>query len=201
MTLPLTLIWDLDDVLNDQTRLWLERSWCVAHPDKAVTYDELTENPPHRILGVTREEYLASMDEFRASSAGVRLRVPDEVTAWFRSNGRRARHVVVTACPQRFAADRARWVYENLGPWMCGVHVVPSPRPGDTVQLQDRTKSDWLRWFGRSDAVLIDDAPEYISAARNLSMRAIVVPHPWNGASGTRADALRQIDSLLDDDH
>ena len=62
----LTLAWDVDDVLNNLMQVWLEEAWLPVHPECSVTYRELTANPPHREIGASLDEYLASLDDFAA---------------------------------------------------------------------------------------------------------------------------------------
>ncbi|MBN2124208.1 MAG: hypothetical protein JW821_07940, partial [Deltaproteobacteria bacterium] len=94
-----TIIWDIDDVLNDMMRTWFEDRWFPSHPGCTLVYDGITENPPHALLGVTLSEYLSSLDEFRLSrEAGEMAPVP-EVMDWFRTHGERFRHMALTAAP------------------------------------------------------------------------------------------------------
>ena len=57
-----TLVWDIDDVLNDLMRSWFTEEWLPTHPDCRLAYADLLENPPHRVLGIAEAEYLASLD-------------------------------------------------------------------------------------------------------------------------------------------
>ena len=43
-----TVIWDVDDVLNDLMRCWFEKSWLLSHPECTLTYEDLTQNPPSK---------------------------------------------------------------------------------------------------------------------------------------------------------
>ncbi len=92
-----TIVWDRDDVLNDLTRCWLEEWWKPAHPTCKACYADLTENPPHRVLGVSLEEYLASLDEFRLCDQAAEMDPVPEVSAWFKQYGHLHRHMVLTA--------------------------------------------------------------------------------------------------------
>ena len=47
----LTIVWDVDDVLNDLMAVWFRDAWLPKHAACPVRYEEITENPPHRVLG------------------------------------------------------------------------------------------------------------------------------------------------------
>ena len=65
-----TIVWDVDDVLNNLMQSWLETAWLPAHPACQITYRLLTENPPHHLLGISKIEYLQSLDDFRLNRFG-----------------------------------------------------------------------------------------------------------------------------------
>src|ERR1035441_6627160 len=94
-----TIVWDVDDVLNDLMHQWFSLGWKKEHPAEMAEYSELRENPPHASLGTTRAEYLASMDAFRKTDAGIQLTPNVEVLDWFAEHGDRFRHVALTARP------------------------------------------------------------------------------------------------------
>ena len=83
----LTLVWDVDDVLNDLMRAWFEQGWKREHAACGLEYDDLRENPPHLALGASREQYLASMDAFRKTQAGINLTPNPELLVWFSEHG------------------------------------------------------------------------------------------------------------------
>ena len=183
-----TLVWDVDDVLNDLMRSWLAEAWLPAHPDCRVTYEQIAENPPHRVLGVSKEEYLASLDAYRAAPAAGRLRPSAEVLAWLGRHGDRFRHIALTARPLASAGSTAEWVYRCFGAWIRTFSVVPARlQPG--LPPLDRTKKEFLQWLGKAD-VFIDDSPENVLDACSLGMRGIVFPQPWNHSPLTPAEAL-----------
>jgi hypothetical protein len=47
-----TIVWDVDDVLNDLMAQWFSRGWKRERPTGAAEYCDLNENPPHASLGV-----------------------------------------------------------------------------------------------------------------------------------------------------
>lgn len=174
-----TLVWDVDDVLNDLTRAWFETAWRPAHAQGPVTaYAQLTENPPHRLLGIARTEYLASLDAFRAGHYG-RLAPNPRLLAWMDEHGHRFRHLALTAVPLAAAAYSGEWVFRHWGRWIRGIQVVPSLRDGQEL-LWDRSKVEYLRWLGHPDVTLIEDNPAACAEAAAAGFRALLVPQPWN---------------------
>jgi hypothetical protein len=47
-----------------------------------LEYTDLKTNPPHDVLRVTRDQYLASMDRFRMTEAGISLTPNSEILEW-----------------------------------------------------------------------------------------------------------------------
>ena len=94
-----TIAWDVDDVLNDLMREWFEAEWKAEHPKCNVAYEDLSENPPHHILEVSKEHYLESLDAFRADSCYNQMIPVHPVKEWFIHHGQKFRHVALTAVP------------------------------------------------------------------------------------------------------
>jgi len=174
-----TIIWDIDDVLNDSTRTWLENCWRQAHPECTLKIDDLTENPPHRLLGIPKEEYLASLDAFRLSPQ-ARAMVPDaHLIAWFRDNGSRFRHIALTARSRKTVSPAIDWMVLHFGEWFQTFSFVPAERRGEAPGHPDHDKAGFLSWLGKAD-YFIDDNHENIKAARFLGIEAFLVSRPWN---------------------
>ncbi len=191
----LTIAWDVDDVLNDLMRAWFEQEWLPAHPDCPLRYEGITENPPERLLGVARRDYLESLDRFRLSPAARRLEPIPEVIGWFRQHGHRFRHMALTATPLRSAHLSAEWVLRHYGTWIRSFHFVPSAREDEPDLPYDRTKEDVFRRGERID-LFIDDNPTHIEAARRAGIRALTMPRPWNGERQTLSGMLYTLASL-----
>lgn len=173
-----TIVWDVDDVLNSLTRDWFERKWLAEHPACTLAYEDLRENPPHRILGVERSEYLASLDAFRASDAARRMQPNPQLMEWMRLQGAGFRHVALTARPLETAPQAAEWVFRHFGAWIRCFGLVPS-RPEAGLPEYDRNKGEWLAWLGGAD-LFVDDSVENVRLAEGLGIRAVVWPQPWN---------------------
>jgi FMN phosphatase YigB (HAD superfamily) len=174
-----TLVWDVDDVLNDLMRAWFVEAWRPAHPATRLAYEDLVENPPHRLLGVSLETYLASLDAYRASPAGSGLPPDAAVLAWFRRHGAAYRHLALTSTPRAHAPQAAAWVLHHFGDWIRTVSFVPSLRAGEALPAYDGSKAGFLRWLGRGD-MLVEDNPEAVRKASALGLGTILVPRPWN---------------------
>ncbi|MFP5236263.1 MAG: hypothetical protein ACLGSD_10195 [Acidobacteriota bacterium] len=191
-----TLVWDVDDVLNDLMRAWFENAWLPNHPDCQLRYEHLSVNPPDGILGIERQTYLASIDAFRATAKGEALAPDPELLRWFADQGAYFRHVALTARPLESAPAVAAWVMRHFGCWIRTVAVVPS-RPPQSAPAYDLSKGDYLRWLGRGDA-LIDDTPDNLAQAANLGLRTFAWPQPWNQAKETKTTTLSRILELVE---
>ena len=88
----------MDDVLNDLMRDWFEWCWRPAHAGTGIRYEDIAENPPDQVLGISRADYLRSLDEFRRAEF-ERLRPVPDVAAWFGRHGHKCRHLALTAVP------------------------------------------------------------------------------------------------------
>jgi hypothetical protein len=143
-----------------------------------VRYEEITENPPHRVLGIEKAEYLASLDEFRVSEGARRLTPNAEILEWLGKYGDRYRHVALTARPLASAGAAADWVFRHFGHFVRCFGVVPS-RLDSAAPLYDRDKADFLKWFREAD-YFVDDSEENVAAVRKLGVQCLVYPQPWN---------------------
>jgi hypothetical protein len=184
----ITVAWDVDDVLNELMRRWFELVWSPRHPEAHVAYDGLSENPPDGVLGISRAEYLASMDEFRHDPRCVTQAPRRDLLDWFGREGQHARHVALTAVPLHAADVSAAWVVRTYGRWVRCFGLVPSPRPGDPPPAF-ASKGDWLDWFGGVD-LFVDDSEENVAEAQERGVRAFLFPQPWNAASGRPLEDL-----------
>jgi hypothetical protein len=190
-----TIVWDVDDVLNDLMRAWFTSVWKPANPDSLQSYQDIADNPPYRSLGITRADYLASLDAFRLSDEACHLTPNPAVLEWLRSYGDGYRHVALTARPLHSAPAAAEWIFRHFGEYFRCFGVVPS-RPGTQTPLYDRDKGDFLEWLGCAD-FLIDDSAENVSLAHKAGVRAILYPQPWNRAAYSVDDVLSALSGQL----
>lgn len=190
-----TVVWDVDDVLNDLMRSWLA-VWRSSHPELDVAYEDLRANPPHRILGVPKADYLASLDAFRLS-AGYRDEVPDPaVLSWLQAHGAECRQVALTATTLEAAPASAAWVLRHFGRWIREFAVLPALRPGDELPLYDSNKGAWIR-RQPGPTLLVDDSPENVAAVRASGRLALCWPRPWNDVRLSVAETLSALTGFV----
>ena len=186
-----TIVWDLDDVLNNLMESWLTTAWPQERSEFPVAYQQLRSNPPLAELRVPLADYLASLDRFRLSPAGQNLRPNPLVLAWFERQGCYFRHHVLTARPLCSVAPASAWVFTHFGRWIRHFHFVPSPRPDDRLPAYDQTKAEALGRIGQVD-FFVDDSPENVAAA-GPGVRGFVFPQPWNHAELTVSRILDEL--------
>jgi hypothetical protein len=187
-----TIVWDIDDVLNDCTKIWLEKGWLPAHPDCTLRYENVTENPPHKLLDVSKTEYLDSLDRFRLSSEADRM-IPDiRVMRWFKQYGTHFRHIALTARPRQTVSPAIEWMLRHYSEWFQTFGFVPAERAGQPPGNPDRKKSDFLSWLGKAD-YFIDDSACNIDEANQLGIHTFLVAQPWNNGHLTLMDILKSL--------
>lgn len=184
-----TIAWDVDDVLNDLMRDWFETGWKTEHWECKVTYNDLSENPPHRILGVSKEHYLESLDEFRSRSFHNRMVPVLPVKEWFVNHGHEFRHIALTSVPFFAASESARWVLTYFGEWIRTFHFVPSSRSSCDIPTYDKTKQEFLEWIQRVDC-LVDDNEDNVEGARSVGIKGLLFPRPWNSEKNKSVESV-----------
>ena len=192
----ITIAWDIDDVLNDLMREWFEAGWKTEHPECKVVYEDLSENPPHRILAVSKEHYLESLDAFRTDSSCSQMTPLLPVKEWFVHHGHKFRHVALTAVPFFAAAESAKWVLTHFGEWIRTYHFVPSYRVSCTIPVYDQTKQEYLNWSQQVD-YLVDDNEDNIKGAEFVGIKGILFPRPWNSEKNKPVETIMTFLSSL----
>jgi FMN phosphatase YigB (HAD superfamily) len=192
-----TIIWDVDDVLSDLMRTWFNCWWLRSHPNCLIDYDQISENPPHELLGISKTDYLASLDEFRLSEVAREMAPVSEVLTWFHEHGDRFRHIALTGTPLRAAPASATWVIRHFGRWIRSFHLVPSLRQDEQIPVYDQSKVDFLRWWGKGD-MLVDDSPLNVGVVKALGIQAVLLPRPWNQSRLTMVEALEVLTRSLE---
>lgn len=169
-----TIAWDVDDVLNPLMRSWLK------HDFPTIPYGDLTENPPHRRLGISEEDYLRRLDAFRLDHLAD-LPPNQVILRFMQAHGDRFRHLALTAVPRFFAPLSAQWVLRHFGDWIRTFHFIPSSRPGRRLPTYDGNKAEVLANCP-GKVILIDDNPAQVEAVRQAGLEARLMPQPWNHA-------------------
>ena len=190
------IVWDLDDVLNEFTRDWLQLAWKDEHPECESAYDDLHTNPPLQALGTTLPEYLESMSRFRLSIEGATSTPNWTVHEWFKEHGSRFRHTVLTARRGQSAVVADAWLKVNFGQWIDGIHSAPEARPQHFLSDIARKKADWIRHSGAT--VFVDDSQLNMETAAAAGIRSLLFPQPWNyrAISFAQQDVLDELTRL-----
>jgi len=187
-----TLAWDVDDVLNSLMRAWFDDLRINSQREINVVYDQLLENPPHELLGMTLNEYLDSLDAFRLSGRYAQLEPNREILNWFNAHGHCCRHLALSAVPLAAAPVSSAWVLKHFGKWIRTFAFVPSKRVGEKILEYDRSKADFIGWHGKID-ILLDDNPEHIEQAAQIGIRGMLITQPWNAGKMDLSEALTSL--------
>ena len=190
------IVWDIDDVLNDLMRVWLEQYWRPCHPECLVKFEQLLQNPPHRALGVSEREYLASLDEFRWSEMAKTMPPNSFIQAWFKTRGSRYRHMALTARPLAALPIAAEWMFRHFGGYIRTMSAVPS-RLGSDLPTYDLTKGEFLSWAAAA-AVLVDDSETNVKEAAKRGVKGVVFPQPWNQSRLSVAETLELVEATVE---
>ena len=192
-----TIVWDVDDVLNDLMRLWLEDYQQKHSLKKKLFLKDITENPPLRMIKTSLNEYHRSIDAFRLSGIYGSMEPLRDVVNWFKDHGNRARHIALSSVPLKAAHLSAKWVFENFGQWIRTYHFVPSKRYNEKIPCYDGGKTDYLKWMNRSDIIVVDDNEPSIKGALDLGLKGIIFPRPWNKAEKSIKETLETIKEMI----
>ena len=192
----LTIVWDVDDVLNDLMRTWFAEAWKPAHPQCALCYSDISENPPDRVLGIARSEYLVSLDTFRVSERARGMVPNSAILDWFQKFGGGCQHMALTARPLESTPHAAEWLFRHFGAYIRGFGVAPA-RLAAGLPAYPLYKADFLRWFGTTD-ILVDDTEENLRQAAKLGIRGVLYPQPWNRSSQSVQETLETLAKFVE---
>lgn len=192
----LTIVWDIDDVLNDFMKRWFEQWWRPKKTDCKFNYHDLIKNPPHNILGIDLQEYQNSIDAFRHSKLFEVMPPNIEVLEWFRKYGQLSRHIALSAVSRNAVTASASWLFTHFGDWIRTFTFVPSQRSGENLPLYDSAKAGYIRWFNKAD-VFIEDNEDNIAGIEQLNIRRIIIARPWNSSK----IGFEELLSILTDMH
>jgi 5'(3')-deoxyribonucleotidase len=175
----ITIVWDIDDVLNDLMRIWFETWWLPTHHDCKLTYQNIRENPPHRLLSSSIKKYLDSLDDFRRSKNYEEMQPNPAIIGWFHRYGHLCHHIALTSVPRKAAHISASWVLRHFGDWIRTFHFVPSSRAGEYLPCYETEKSEYIQKLKQAD-VFIDDNPANIRSTIPMGIKCFMVSRPWN---------------------
>jgi hypothetical protein len=182
-----TIIWDIDDVLNNLMEEWYY--WSGSHD--TCNYFELTDNPPYKSLNISRGLYLDSLDTFRFECFSE-LKPTPQILKWFEENGHEFNHVALTSTPLATAHISAQWVMRHFGQWIRNFAFIPSERKGVTIPSYHKSKADWINYFGKGD-IFIDDNQNNTDEVfdKCVNTTVILYKQPWN--DGVEIDKVLEI--------
>lgn len=172
------IVWDIDDVLNDLTKEWFTSFSLDINITCSLKFEDLKENPPHNLLGITEEFYIKSLDKFRKEQ-GHKLKPLMETLSWFERKGDRYFHIALTATPFFYVPLSAEWLFNNYGKWFNSFNFVPSKREGDGYRYRFSTKLSLIKLFRNIDA-FIDDNESNIEDVSTIGVKTFLFPRPWN---------------------
>ena len=135
-----TIIWDMDDALNYLLESCSKNVRLKEHLESGITYESLKENPPHNILQIGLDEYLASLDQFRLSKVFTSIEPNSDILQWFKVHVHKCRHIALTAIPLETAYISSSWVLIYFGRWIRTFAFVPSERPKQTFPVYEKNK-------------------------------------------------------------
>ena len=173
---------------------WFEKCYLKSQ-NSSIVYKDITENPPHKILGLTLHEYQNSLDKFRSEYYLI-LKPIKEVNLWFQKYGHVYHHIVLTSVPLKYSHLSAQWIFKNFGTWIRSFNIVPTKRLGLEAPQYHRSKMEFLNWFGKGD-LLIDDNVKNIEDFRLKNLTTLLFPRPWNNSKLSIRETLEKINDIL----
>ena len=187
------IVWDVDDVLSCLMESWLEH-WNQEN-DSNVSLKDIKENPPHKILGISREMYFNSLDNFRNTEAGKNVQENSTMKNWFKNHGNKYNHIACTARPIETMPNQAWWIYHNYGCWIHTVHASGTFRKLKT-DYRMVSKADFISWIDKK-VIFIDDSEDNVKAVSATGSETILYPRPWNDADYSPENFITRLNSKL----
>jgi hypothetical protein len=170
----LLVVFDIDDVLNNLMYDWL---LYFNINNNSFKYDDIIENPPYKILKISKKKYLESLDNFREEKY-LSLRPNRDILEWFEKYGDNFHFAALTSTPRKFASISAFWAMKYFGNWVRSFNFIPSKRDGTLDIVYDELKADWL--YRNHADIFIDDSFENCKNAVELGIESYVLKQPWN---------------------
>ena len=192
-----TIAWDVDDVLNDLMRVWLDLWWVPSNPQPQVRSAARGKNPPHDLVGTTLMEYQSSLDSFRLWVFFRRMEPIADVRSWSHLPRRPVSSHRIDRRPAPLTTGLGGVGDPSLRALIRGFHFVPSLRHGEDLPTYDLTKGEYFRRVAHVD-VIIDDNRDHVDDARRSGLKAVLFPRPWNRCKSTVPEALDELAKLAE---
>lgn len=190
-----TIVWDIDDVLNELMLCWFQYFCEIRQDIIPIGFDDLKKNPPCNILDISLDEYLTSLDNFRASENSRNMTPNNKIITWFHEYGHKYRHIALTSRSRKTISVLAEWLFRFYGDWIRTISFIPSERSGENLPVYDSSKAEFLKWLDKVD-LFIDDSEENILDAKRAGVNAVLFPRPWNSSALTVDKLLHQVSNL-----
>ncbi len=191
MNKEIIIIWDIDDVLNNFTKEWL--NWYNKQNKKDFLYLNLYENPPCRYINIKIEDYLNSIDCFRKEKF-LKLKPRKEIIEWFKKSPvEKIFNIALTSIPEKFIEMSSFWLFKNFKTWIKGFFSVPTIRNSNLKQ----NKENIIKLMKKVD-IFIDDNEQNVNSIKNFVKHSLIFPAPWNKErKKTIPDFLRELDEII----
>ncbi|MBF0443314.1 MAG: hypothetical protein HQK54_15510 [Oligoflexales bacterium] len=173
------IVWDIDDVLNDLMNEWLVHAISSGEVRRSISYNNITSNPPHKILSMSLSDYHKSLDGFRKSEKAFNMKPTPEIFKWFQDKGENFCHIAVTARPISTAPQAAGWLFSHFGKWFRSFHFVPSQRDDEISPSYHVSKGELISKIDNV-SYFIDDSEENIETVLDKNIKRLLFPRPWN---------------------
>lgn len=170
-----TICWDCDDVLNHLMEEWLT-DYKIS-TGIIIDYSNIIENPPYNILDISKKDYLNSLDKFRQTKFDALM--PNIcIYDWFKKNGYKYNHIVLTSTPLHCAYISVEWIIYHFGEWIRSFNFIPSYRKGDKENNYFKTKQEFI--LNNYVDIFIDDNPKNHEGLEELDIKCFMPKQPWN---------------------
>ena len=187
------IIWDVDDVLNRLMYCWLD-NW-DKNAVRKFHYKDIVENPPHKLLGITENQYFSNLDEYRNSDLGRNVSINKCVFQWFQLYGNDFKHIACTARPVHTMPNQSWWIYTFFGRWIQTVQIASSLRD-DADESDAQTKGQFVAWLNK-EVVFIDDSERNVEEVSKIGGVSLLFPQPWNRNNQTEEEFIEDLNQML----
>ncbi len=119
-----TLVWDIEDVVNELTAQWL----ATINHNTISTNCQTTNSDFHTFLGWSRDEYLHPIDGYKDED--YRDFAPNKLVIGLMSEAEFCSNILLTATPLNSAPHSAELTLRHFSSLIDGIPIAPSNRLG-----------------------------------------------------------------------
>lgn len=195
----LNICFDCDDVLNSLMQNYLDWMYMTdEYKGPKISYEQIVQNPPHDILGISELKYRQTLHKFRFMMYHT-LQPNQEILNWFYQYGEKAHFSVLTSAFRDCIPITTKWIFENFSQWVRTFAFVPSKVSNDDINIiYDNNKADWL--VRNHVDIFIDDSLKNIFQVKARSDNKIdcyLVKQPWNDGMEI-GNVLKELNKWID---